>query len=137
MSAEGQGKSLLLIEDDDLTRELITFVLESRGYAVAGAPNGLEALGLILNGYMPDCIVLDLQMPVMDGRQFRHRQLDEPVLIDIPVLLLSGERSLPREADELGAAGYLQKPVEPDDLLAALRGCCGERRAQPAGATAH
>jgi CheY-like chemotaxis protein len=134
MSAEGQGKSLLLVEDNDLTRELFTFVLESRGYTIAGAPNGLEALGLILNGYTPDCIVLDLRMPVMDGRQFRARQLDEPALADIPVLLLSGEHSLPREAAELGVAGYLQKPVVPDDLLAALRSCCPARRAHGAAA---
>jgi CheY-like chemotaxis protein len=135
MSDEGEGKRLLLVEDNDLTRELFTFVLEGRGYTVAGAPNGLEALGLILDGYTPDCIVLDLRMPVMDGRQFRQRQLDEPALADIPVLLLSGERSLPREAAELGADGYLQKPVAPDDLLAALRACGGGgRQAQRAGA---
>jgi two-component system, chemotaxis family, chemotaxis protein CheY len=132
MSGEGQGKSLLLVEDNDLTRELFTFVLEGRGYTVA-APNGLEALGLILDGYTPDCIVLDLRMPVMDGRQFRARQLDEPALADIPVLLLSAERSLPREAAELRAAGYLQKPVAPDDLLTALRACCGGWQAHRVG----
>jgi CheY-like chemotaxis protein len=129
MSADGQGKSLLLVEDDDLTRELFTFVLEGRGYTVAGAPNGLDALGVLLDGYTPDCILLDLHMPVMDGRQFRARQLDEPALADIPVLILSGECSLPREAAELGAAGHLQKPVTPDDLLAALQDCCGARPA--------
>ena len=129
-SAVVPGKRLLLVEDNELALEILTFVLRSRGYIVSSAANGQEALWRLRAGPAPDCVVLDLRLPVMDGRQFRASQLADPALAGIPVLLLSGQPDLPQEAAALGAAGYLQKPVGDADLVAAVERCC--RRPQPA-----
>ena len=123
-------KRLLLVEDNELALEILAFVLRGRGYAVSTAANGQEALRRLRAGPAPDCIVLDLRLPVMDGWQFRASQLADPALAGVPVLLLSGLRDLPQEAAALGAAGYLQKPVGDEDLVAALERCC--RRPPPA-----
>ena len=129
-SAVVPGKRLLLVEDNELALEILTFVLRSRGYIVSSAANGQEALWRLRAGPAPDCIVLDLRLPGMDGWQFRASQLADPALAGIPVLLLSGQPGLPQEAAALGAAGYLQKPVGDADLVAAVERCC--RRPQPA-----
>jgi CheY-like chemotaxis protein len=115
-------KKLLLVEDDALTREAFAHTLERAGYCVETAGDGQAALERLCGGPLPSCILLDLQMPRMDGRQFRARQLQDPVLAHIPVLVVSGEPDVPCEAASLGAAGYLQKPVDPEDLLLAVRG---------------
>jgi CheY-like chemotaxis protein len=123
MSAAVPGKRLLLVEDNELALAILAFLLRGRGYTVSTAANGREALARLRAGPAPDCIVLDLRLPVMDGRQFRASQLADPALAGIPVLLLSGQPGLPQEAAALGAAGYLQKPVGAEDLLAAVERC--------------
>ena len=130
MSAAVPGKRLLLVEDNELALAILAFVLRGRGYAVDTAADGREALARLRAGPAPDCIVLDLRLPVMDGRQFRASQLADPALAGIPVLLLSGQPGLPQEAAALGAAGYLRKPVGAEDLVTAVERCC--RPATPA-----
>jgi two-component system chemotaxis response regulator CheY len=117
-------KKLLLVEDDALTRAAFADVLERAGYSVETAGDGLAALDRLRRGALPSCILLDLCMPRMDGRQFRARQLQDPALAHIPVLVVSGEPDVPSEAAFLGAIGFLQKPVDPDDLLLAVRQKC-------------
>ena len=124
------GKRLLLVEDNELALEILAFLLRGRGYTVSTAANGQEALWRLRAGPAPDCIVLDLRLPGMDGWQFRASQLADPALAGIPVLLLSGQPGLPQEAAALGAAGYLRKPVGAEDLVAAVEQCC--RAAAPA-----
>jgi len=119
-------KVLLLVEDDNLTREAFTIILEGEGYTVRSAGDGQEALEELQGEPRPDCILLDLRMPRMDGRQFRARQKQDPALAPVPVVLVSGDRNVAREASKLGAAGYVQKPVDPSTLLAAVREHCPE-----------
>ncbi len=68
---EASDKTLLVVEDDDLCREVLTLLLEDEGYAVEPACDGREALQRLRHGQRPDCILLDLSMPQMDGRAFR------------------------------------------------------------------
>lgn len=111
---------ILLVEDDDLTRDALTTLLEAAGYRVIAAAHGREALDRLRGDKLPFLILLDLWMPVMDGRTFRKHQLQIPSLAPIPVLLLSTEDNLSRTAASLGAAGYCPKPLGIEILLKAI-----------------
>ena len=65
------AKRILVVEDDTSIRELLVELLESEGYGVASAVNGLEALKYLQSNENPDLILIDLMMPVMDGYAFR------------------------------------------------------------------
>jgi CheY-like chemotaxis protein len=118
-------KPILVVEDNDLTRDAVRRLLQGAGYRVVCAANGREALLYLLSGGRPAVILLDLNMPVMDGRQFRELQRAEPDgdVAGIPVILLSSGHDLVRQADSLGATECLAKPVEMNDLLRAIRTC--------------
>ena len=115
------ANSILLVEDDDVTRDALTTLLEAAGYRVITAAHGREALDHLSGGPLPFLILLDLWMPVMDGGSFRKHQLQSPSLAAIPVVLLSAEEGLGRTAAALGAAGYFAKPIGIERLLDAIR----------------
>jgi two-component system chemotaxis response regulator CheY len=117
-------KSILIVEDDVAIRDALTLILEDEGYAVVGAPNGLEALRHLKENGPPDLIVLDLMMPIMDGWQFSKEQQQDPSLKDVPVVVLSANGNVGQKASLLGAVGFLQKPVEVPDLLEVIQRCC-------------
>jgi CheY-like chemotaxis protein len=123
MTEREAGKSVLLVEDDPLTRGAMRMVLEWEGYQVSCAANGQEALDLLHKGERPSLILLDIAMPVLDGRQFREQQEKDPALADIPVIVVSGTAV----AATVEAAGHIQKPFLPGELLEAIREA--ERRA--------
>jgi CheY-like chemotaxis protein len=120
----GCEKNLLVVDDDQLVRQLLRLLLQGEGYHVREAGDGQEALDQLRQGPVPDCILLDLRMPGMDGRQFRSRQRYDPRLASIPVLLISGVSRVAEEAAFMGVADYLQKPFPPDALLQALHHVC-------------
>ena len=113
-----QGRSLLIVEDDDDIREALFGLLRMEGYAVEGCANGKEALARLRKYAPPDVILLDLMMPVMDGWQFRVEQRRDPVLASIPVVALSAD-STPKAA-AIDAEAYLKKPVDFDTLVGTL-----------------
>ena len=83
------GKVVLVVEDDRLAREALCAILQGAGYAARGAADGAEALGALRRGALPDLILLDLMMPVLDGWQFRREQLRDPGLAGVPVVICS------------------------------------------------
>ncbi len=89
----------------------------ANGYAVVLAENGEEGLKQLLD-YAPDLVVLDLQMPVMDGWRFRAEQqlLTNVRVATVPVVLLTGTDNAEKSAKALHAAGFIEKPFEPDLL---------------------
>jgi CheY-like chemotaxis protein len=95
-------------------------LLEAEGYRVVCAANGREALDYLHHAELPCLILLDLEMPVMDGWQFRREQSRDPALASIAVVLLSGEDHLDQIANALGVARHLTKPIEFNDLLATV-----------------
>jgi signal transduction histidine kinase len=109
---------ILVVENEELLRNSLVQLLVERGYEVLSADNGSEALRLLHAGPTPDLIVLDLRMPVMDGWQFRAIQKDDPHLGIIPVLAMSADTS--PKAAAISAQGYLRKPFDSKDLLAAV-----------------
>jgi signal transduction histidine kinase len=93
-------------------------LLEDEGYEVWSAENGREALRWLQTDSLPDIIVLDLKMPVMDGWQFRAIQKDHPKLSRIPVVALSADGSA--QAASISAEAFLSKPVGATKLLATI-----------------
>lgn len=121
------GKVVLVVDDEDDIRECLMGYLEDEGFKPLGAANGKRALELLADPKVrPFVIVLDLMMPVMDGRTFRQEQLQAAAIADIPVVLISAYADLTETADELGIDRYLQKPFDPNGFLALIRGYWGE-----------
>ena len=115
------ARRVLVVEDDELTRLAFAQALLGEGYAADTAGNGQEALHFLNRGELPDVILLDLSMPVMSGWEFRQRQLADPVLAAIPVLVVSSDSQAIERKDLLGEVGYFQKPVDPDVLVSAIK----------------
>ncbi len=115
---------VLLVEDDDGTREGLAELLEIEGFAVEPAADGEEALARLRSGAAPCIILLDLMMPRMDGMQFREAQLADGRFATIPVVILSGAGHLEPRAAQLGVRVYAEKPPDVRRLCAILAGCC-------------
>jgi len=110
---------VLIVEDDDQIRAVFAEILSSEGFAVRTAANGRDALSL-LQQWQPDLILLDLDMPDMDGRAFRAEQRRSPRLSGIPVIVMSAA-TLEVQVAELQAAETLAKPCDIDTLVTAIR----------------
>lgn len=115
------GKSrVLVVEDDRLLWALVSDVLTDEGFDVRTSANGQEALE-VLETWIPDVILLDLMMPVMNGPAFRAVQRAHPKASDIPVIVMSAAANLDTETSGLEPAGVLGKPFDLDDLISAVR----------------
>lgn len=115
---------MLVVEDDEDIGAVLAAVLHEFGYSVIIAKNGEEALQRLRSGTCRPCVILlDLWMPVMNGRQFREEQRKDSSLAAIPVVALSGDG----EARGLDAAAYLSKPVQLDPLVSTIERFCGPR----------
>lgn len=122
IASDGNGHrpsvgTILAIDDDPAVVRMLSLALRSGGFQVATASNGAEAIVRIADA-APDLIILDLAMPVMDGRTF-YRALRSGGH-ETPVVVLSAYEA--RQAQvELGANAYLGKPFHPDDLVELVR----------------
>jgi CheY-like chemotaxis protein len=116
-------KRLLVVDDDFATREVMSMTLAGEGYRVATAANGADALQRMGDRDRPSLILLDLSMPVMDGQTFCARR-KEGGLPSVPVIVVSSAADLAQRAKDLGADGYLEKPVDTIRLLDAVRRGC-------------
>ena len=114
---------VLVVEDHLDLREMLAIMLEGEGFAVATASNGVEALER-LHDACPSVILLDLMMPVMSGDEFRRRQLADERYSHVPVICLTAAHDGKERADRMQADVYFQKPVDFQDLLAAVRAYC-------------
>jgi CheY-like chemotaxis protein len=114
-----EDRTILVVEDDESTRRVITDVLEDRGFRVAAAGNGAEAL-TVLDQAHPDLMVLDLLMPVMHGWDFMERYAEKTGGQPLPIVVVSVNRALPRSFSRLGVRTLVPKPFQVDDLVAAV-----------------
>jgi two-component system response regulator MprA len=107
---------VLIVDDDAALRRMLRLTLMDGGFDVRLAENGRAALEAVADD-VPDAVVLDLEMPVMDGRTFYHELRDRG--IEVPVLIVSahGARAAGRE---LGTPA-MDKPFNPEDLVSAVR----------------
>jgi CheY-like chemotaxis protein len=105
---------ILVVDDDTDFREGLRAALEMKGYQVEEAGNGKEALDQI-ERKPPLLVLLDLQMPVMNGRELLQKLRAAPDTKDVPVVIISGF-GFEWEAELMGAQGYVGKPFEPEEL---------------------
>jgi two-component system, cell cycle response regulator DivK len=116
------SKRILVVEDQPDNRQIIRDMLADTGYEIIEAENGEEALAAVAK-QRPDLILMDIQLPVMDGYAATRRIKTDPALKSIPVIAvtsyaLSGEEKKAREA---GCNDYVPKPYSPRQLLAKIR----------------
>ncbi|MEP6652423.1 MAG: response regulator [Myxococcales bacterium] len=124
-----QQPRVLVVEDDETIRETVVEFLDEEGYPAVGAVHGRDGLAkLAALNPLPRLILLDLMMPVMDGRSFREQQLREPTLAAIPVIVLSALVDSSNQASQMNVAGHLKKPFSLADLMALVREHCGAPR---------
>jgi two-component system alkaline phosphatase synthesis response regulator PhoP len=112
-----------VVEDDDHISHLLKFMLQRSGYQVELARDGRAAQAYIQTGPAPAIALLDVMLPYMDGLQLLGLVRQQAGWEGVPVLMLTAktqERDIAR-ALEAGANGYIQKPFQPDDLLARVR----------------
>jgi DNA-binding response OmpR family regulator len=110
-------RRVLIVDDDESIREWCAEVFRNAGYAVTQAADGAEGLHLCrLN--KPHLVILDLDMPVMNGWQFRAEQTQDESIARIPVLILSGQHQRLLDPVMRGVTRYVQKPFRMADLLA-------------------
>lgn len=113
-------KPVLVVEDDRDCRDSLVDLLCQFGFEVRSACNGEEALQLLKRMEAPCLILLDLAMPVMDGEEFRARQLADPVLAKVPVILISADTELREKAERLKVEAAIGKPFDAGLLLATM-----------------
>ena len=118
----------MVVEDDRDTREVLKLILELEGMGVTEASDGFEALDRLHelregDPQRPCVIVLDIMMPRCSGPEFRRRQLDDPLIADVPVIVLSAIADQLR-MDELHAFAKVAKPFDPDQLVRVIKRAC-------------
>lgn len=125
-SVSGSLGRVLVVDDDDVIRQLITVNLELEGFDVMTAFDGQDCLDKVKD-VMPDVITLDIMMPRLDGWEAASRLRADPATAGIKVVLLSARA---QEADlqrgsRIGVDAYLTKPFDPDELIATVRRLAG------------
>jgi two-component system cell cycle response regulator DivK len=119
-------KKILVVEDTEDNRQILRDLLDMAGYEMIEAHDGAEGVAMA-ERHRPDLILMDIQMPVMDGYEATRRIKAIPELRTIPVVAvtsyaLSGDEARTREA---GCDAYIAKPYSPRQLLAKVREIIG------------
>jgi CheY-like chemotaxis protein len=118
---------VLIAEDDDDVRDNLALLLELKGFCVQKAANGHQALETINGSGAPCLLLLDLMMPVMNGWELREAMLKDPMLAQIPVVLLSGMADVSEAARSLQAVEHLRKPIDLQKLYRIVGTYCEKR----------
>jgi two-component system phosphate regulon response regulator PhoB len=114
--------NILVVEDEDAIREMLTMVLGQAGFMPIAAADAKEAQK-ILDDNLPDLILLDWMLPGVSGVEWARRLKKEPIYRDIPIILLTarGEEEDKVRGLEIGADDYVSKPFSPKELVARIR----------------
>ncbi|QDX25245.1 response regulator [Sphingomonas suaedae] len=115
------NRTILICDDNELLVELLSFRLENKGYRVLIARDGAQAVELA-EQHLPDAIILDTMMPVMDGQLVLRRLRRQSETAAIPVIMLTARKQQRDIVDafDLGASDYLVKPFIPEELMMRL-----------------
>jgi CheY-like chemotaxis protein len=115
MNAPSRRERILLVEDDRAAADVLVFLLRGEEYDVTHAVDGRSALQLA-RSRRPDVVLLDLELPILNGRDFLLALRADPALADIPVVIVSGSDDVPLE----GADAIVRKPLVKAQLLSVL-----------------
>ena len=122
VALRNRSDSILVVEDDIRALDALTDLLEASGYSVRRAQNGQEAL-VEAKDRLPGMILLDLSMPVMDGWEFMRQQRLEPLIADIPVVVITALVS----AVPAGAKALVIKPINVNRLMSLVEKYCASQ----------
>lgn len=114
--------NFLVVDDSSTMRKIVTLALNGAGHSYREAGNGREALEA-LKSAKADCVLLDINMPEMNGIEFLKKRAQDAAIKAIPVIVLTtqDEEELRAEAMSLGATSFLAKPFQKEALLAAVK----------------
>jgi CheY-like chemotaxis protein len=115
---------VLIVDDDGDLREGLRRILSARGFHVDAVASASAAIAGFEAGLRPDIILLDLKLTGMTASEFRREQLLNPAVKAVPLVVLSGADDVGARAAQLSAVAHLSKPVNLDQLAAALRQHC-------------
>lgn len=115
-------KKILIVEDNEQNRYLMQFMLEQTGYKVLTADSGSQAVAMAVEGG-PDLILMDIQLPDMDGlevtRRIRKSELGGSIpIVAVTSFAMAGDRE---KALTAGCNGYVEKPIDPERFIAKIR----------------
>jgi two-component system cell cycle response regulator DivK len=117
------SKRILVVEDEEDNRRILRDLLTGADYETIEAENGEEALAAVAR-QRPDLILMDIQLPILDGYEATRRLRADPTLKDVPIIALTSY-ALSGDEDKARAAGcddFVPKPYSPRQLLAKIRG---------------
>ncbi len=115
---------ILIVEDSEDLQMLLRQLFESEGYDVSYASHGEEALKVLAGANpLPDLILLDLMMPVMDGYQFRAEQALDPRIANVPVVIMSADGNLQAKTAKVRPFATIRKPMDIALLLETVERC--------------
>lgn len=117
-------KEILVVDDCKTTRKLLTYIIQSKGYQVILAENGIEALEKLGQNTI-GLIVTDLNMPQMNGLELAENVRDNDSYTEVPIIMVTtelGENNRAR-AEEIGVNTYFVKPVTPEELIEEVERC--------------
>ena len=122
------GEKILLVEDNPVNRRLAVFLLRSQGYDVSEVATA-EAAFEMIKAERPDLILMDLQLPGVDGLEATRKLKQEPTARDIPIVAVTsyamkGDRE---KAHEAGCVGYITKPIDKATLIQMIADILGNR----------
>lgn len=115
------SKTVLLIEDNEQNRYLTTFLLERHGYTVISAPDGMRGIELASKS-TPDIILLDIQLPTMDGYAVAQALRQSERLHQVPIIAVTSYAMIGDREKTLSAGcnGYIEKPINPDTFVSEI-----------------
>ena len=130
------AEKILIADDEESLVEFIGRALKKHGYRVIAAYDGDNALFLI-GEELPDLVILDLMMPLMDGWEVCRRAKSDPATKDIPIIMLTARSSADDAVQglDLGADDYMRKPFSLDELLARVRALLRRKKGEETGRT--
>jgi len=116
------NKTLLIIEDNPDNYYLMKFLLEKNDFQIIGADNGLDGIEMAKN-YDISAILLDIQLPEMDGYEVARRIRKLPELNQIPIIAVTSYAMVgdKEQAIKAGANGYIEKPINPDTFVSEIK----------------
>lgn len=117
------NQKILIIEDNEQNMYMLTYLLESNNYTVFQSFSGPEGIALAKKT-QPDIILLDIQLPEMDGYAVAHelrknKELSSTPIIAVTSYAMTGDKE---KAFEAGATGYIEKPIDPDTFISQMKG---------------
>jgi CheY-like chemotaxis protein len=117
------SRTVLIVDDDTVIRDTLADVITEEGYDAITAVNGQDALDKLHDGVRPCVILLDLMMPVMTGAELYQQMKSDPLLADIPVVVISADGNVQAKAQSFGG-DYLSKPVKVDPVIQTVARHC-------------